>query len=355
MSLSCIFIIISCTGNSELEPIVADRNFYQGADLSSVNEMEDLGIVFRKRGEKIDPYECLADLGFNLVRIRLWHSPYWTDYSTLPDVIRSFQRAKKQGMTLLLDFHYSDQWTDPRNQWPPGAWESMNDNEMANALYEYTYRCLKEMERNNVLPQIVQIGNEVNPGILNINDGIRWDRQEQLFNKAIKAVRDVERESGLPIEIMIHIAGPENAEKWLNSAIDSGIEDFDQIGLSYYHEWSNLSMNSCAETVYELQNMFHRPVMIVETAYPWSSKPSVDSAYNQLKEGYPGYGISPLAQRRFWNDLVNLIYSSGGSGVVYWEPAWVSSSSESPWGIGSHWENATFFDFDANLHNIWND
>lgn len=355
MSLCCLLFIISCTVDPEINPIAADRIFFQGADLSSVNEMEDLGIVFKRNGKAIDPYEYLASIGFNLARIRLWHSPYWTDYSTLPDVIRSFQRAKEQGMTLLLDFHYSDQWSDPKNQQPPGAWENMDDVEMANALYDYTYRCLKELEKNNVLPQIVQIGNEVNPGILTMDKAILWDRQSMLFNHAIKAVRDIERERGVHIEIMLHIAGPENARDWLNSAIDSGIEDFDHIGLSYYHEWSNLTMESCADSIAELRKMFNRPVMIVETAYPWTKEPSIDSAYNQLKKGYPGYGISPLGQRRFWNDLVNLMYFSGGSGVVYWEPAWVSSSSESPWGVGSHWENATFFDFDANLHNIWED
>ena len=41
--------------------------------------------------------------------------------------------------------------------------------------------------------------------------------------------------------------------------------------------------------------------------------------------------------------------ASGGSGVFYWEPAWVSSSCYTQWGQGSHQEHATFFDFDNNL------
>jgi hypothetical protein len=35
--------------------------------------------------------------------------------------------------------------------------------------------------------------------------------------------------------------------------------------------------------------------------------------------------------------------------VVYWEPAWVSTGCSTQWGVGSHYENATFFDFDNNL------
>jgi arabinogalactan endo-1,4-beta-galactosidase len=33
------------------------------------------------------------------------------------------KRAKAQGMKLLLDFHYSDFWTDPGKQFKPKAWE----------------------------------------------------------------------------------------------------------------------------------------------------------------------------------------------------------------------------------------
>ena len=37
--------------------------------------------------------------------------------------------------------------------------------------------------------------------------------------------------------------------------------------------------------------------------------------------------------------------ANGGRGVIYWEPAWVSTNCRTPWGQGSGWENATFFDF----------
>ena len=46
------------------------------------------------------------------------------------------------------------------------------------------------------------------------------------------------------------------------------------------------------------------------------------------------------------NKLVEVIKSSGGEGLVYWEPAWVSTKCSTLWGQGSHWDNATFFDFD---------
>ncbi|MDA3810524.1 MAG: glycosyl hydrolase 53 family protein [Spirochaetaceae bacterium] len=51
------------------------------------------------------------------------------------------------------------------------------------------------------------------------------------------------------------------------------------------------------------------------------------------------------------HDLVQATLNNGGLGVVYWEPAWVSTSAHTLWGIGSHWENAGFFTYEDNdLH-----
>ncbi|MBL7827800.1 MAG: glycosyl hydrolase 53 family protein, partial [Saprospiraceae bacterium] len=55
------------------------QNFYMGADLSYVNEMEDCGVVYRENGAGKDPYQIFKDNGCNLVRLRLWHTPAWYD------------------------------------------------------------------------------------------------------------------------------------------------------------------------------------------------------------------------------------------------------------------------------------
>jgi arabinogalactan endo-1,4-beta-galactosidase len=44
------------------------------------------------------------------------------------------------------------------------------------------------------------------------------------------------------------------------------------------------------------------------------------------------------------NDLKTKIFQSGGEGIVYWEPAWVSTNCSTLWATGSHWDNATLFD-----------
>ena len=95
---------------------------FAGVDLSYVNEVEACGAQYRFGGQLRDPYELFAERGANLVRLRLWNDPTWTNYSTEADVTRSMERAKKAGMHVLLDFHYSDDWADPQKQTIPAAW-----------------------------------------------------------------------------------------------------------------------------------------------------------------------------------------------------------------------------------------
>ena len=90
--------------------------------------------------------------------------------------------------------------------------------------------------------------------------------------------------------------------------------------------------------------------MIVETAYPWTSN-NADS-YNNIiagTSGAMGYGISKEDQLKYLKDLTQAIISGGGIGIMYWEPAWITSSLRDPWGTGSSWENNAFFDFSGNV------
>ena len=96
--------------------------------------------------------------------MRLWHSPTWTNYSNLEVVKKTIQRAKNYNLQVLLDFHYSDTWADPNQQEIPLAWESYlsDDTALSNILYQYTFTTLQILDSLQLLPEIVQIGNEIN-------------------------------------------------------------------------------------------------------------------------------------------------------------------------------------------------
>ncbi|MCB9263976.1 MAG: glycosyl hydrolase 53 family protein [Lewinellaceae bacterium] len=92
-----------------------------------------------------------------------------------------------------------------------------------------------------------------------------------------------------------------------------------------------------------------KEVMIVETGYIWTTGWN-DNANNLFNTTHPDYApASPEHQRDWLIDLTTAVMQVGGIGVVYWEPAWVSSPCYTEWGQGSHYENAAFFDFDNNL------
>jgi arabinogalactan endo-1,4-beta-galactosidase len=325
--------------------------FYYGADLSYVNEMLDCGATY-KNSEGIikSPYKIFSEAGTNLVRVRLWNNPTWTNYSNFEDVKLTITKAKAEGMKVLLDFHYSDNWADPANQEIPAAWLTNIDNTtvLSDLLYNYTYETLNNLASANLLPDIVQVGNEINPMILQHGDlkwPIDWVRNSTLINKGIKAVRAVSKEKNKNIEVMLHIAQPENGLWWFKDATQNGITDFDWIGLSYYPIWSEYKLNNLLTPLKTLVDTYKKRLMIVETAYPFTLE-NADSANNILDSNalVTGYPASEIGQLNYLNKLKDIVKNAGGAGVVYWEPAWVSTNCSTQWGNGSHWDNATLFD-----------
>lgn len=339
------------------------QDFYFGADLSYVNEMNDCGIHYVENGEVRDAYSIFAAHNCNLVRLRLWHTPSWYDdlnagnrYSDLADVRRSIQRAKEQEMDVLLDFHLSDNWADPGKQRIPETWEPVSGDLAAlqDSLYNYVYSVLSSLADEELLPEMVQIGNETNKGIMQSTADdtggwmLDWQRNSALFNTAIEAVRNVEVETGENIEVAIHIAGPDNLGWLLEGFWENNVRDFDVIGVSYYWQWHlPTSIAQLGNIIEDVRSDYPgKQVMVFETGYIWTTGFD-DNANNVLGETHPDYSpASPEMQKKWLVDLTQEVINSGGAGVIYWEPAWVSSECSSQWAQGSHYENATFFDFD---------
>ncbi len=329
--------------------------WYFGADLSYVNEMEDCGAEYREQGKPKDAFALFRDHGANLVRVRLWNNADWTRYSNIADVEKTIRRSKAAGMETLLDFHYSDDWADGEKQIIPKAWAPhLHDTDkLAALLYQFTYDTLRQLDAKGLMPELVQVGNETNTEIMGEADwgktrSINWARNAALFNAGIKAVRDAGAQSAIKPSVMLHIAQPENAEPWFADATKAGVTDYDMIGLSYYQKWSSKSMAELGNTIASLYKTYNTPVLLVETAYPWTlGWVKGDTHGNLLGEDslITGYPATPDGQKRYLIDLTQLVINNGGVGTVYWEPAWVSTKCQTRWGRGSAWENATFFDF----------
>lgn len=331
-------------------------DFYFGADLSYVNEMLDCGGTYSLHGKVTDPYRIFADKGCQLVRVRLWNHPDWTNYSNPDDVFKTIQKVKENNMQVLLDIHYSDTWADPHHQTIPAAWKGITDvSILCDSVYQFTYNYLIRLEKAGMMPEMVQVGNEINIEVMQNRDtsdtaNIDWKRNIALLNSGIKAVRDAGALSKIKPLVMLHIAQPDQAYEWFDSAKANGIAHYDYIGLSYYSNWSDFTMQQLSDEIGRLKKDFGKEVMVVETSYPWTLE-SFDPAHNILGESSlePGFPATPEGQLQYMIALTQKIIDGGGKGIIYWEPAWISTSCSTLWGQGSHWENATFFD--AGHHN----
>jgi len=345
---------------------VTPTSFVMGADLSYVNQILDHGGVYRINGLEADPYEIFANKGTDVVRFRLFHDPQWIKeayndsdkplYHDLDDVALGIQRAREQGMQVLLDFHYSDIWADPANQEVPEAWAGESFEAVKDSIYAYTYNTLKELNDQGLLPEMVQVGNETNTGMVHpfgeVYGNASWQELGQLINSGINAVRDIESESGEEIIVMLHIAQPENVGYWIDQVTTAGaVEDFEVVGFSYYTPYSDVPLEEISDYVATFKNDYNREVMILETAYPWTLDGADDYGnifYTEsLVDGYPA---TQEGQRDFMIELVKEVKEGGGSGVFYWEPAWITSDLKDLWGTGSSWENNALFNFVGNAH-----
>jgi arabinogalactan endo-1,4-beta-galactosidase len=91
--------------------------------------------------------------------------------------------------------------------------------------------------------------------------------------------------------------------------------------------------------------------MILETAYPWTA--DGNDNYNNIfgaNQAMVGYPLTKQGQKQMMHDITQQMITGGGIGIIYWEPAWITSEMKDLWGTGSSWENCTFFDFNGNIH-----
>lgn len=121
---------------------------------------------------------------------------------------------------------------------------------------------LTALQQQNTLPDMVQVGNEINHGILwpdgNVN---QINNLAALINAGTKAVREVDPK----IKLMLHIAcGGQNQESraFLDSMIDRNIS-FDIIGQSYYPKWHG-TIPDLQNNMTDLAKRFKQDIIVVE-------------------------------------------------------------------------------------------
>lgn len=292
--------------------------FAYGVDLGWVSQLEKEGYHWVDRSKnRTDPIAEARKSGADSVRLRLFVNPpkvsYWEKktgetcmlgYCDTDSVIALSRRVSENGMRLMLDFHYSDHFADPQYQDIPDGWKEENADQMADSVFFYTRDTLEQFKQNGLEPEWIQVGNEINPGILLPMGSMKEapDNLVRFLNRGYDAVREV-----FPAcKVITHLAMLNNielCEGFLDTFFGKGGKT-DIIGLSHYPYWYG-KRNYEKPLVYYLeryQDRFGKPVMIVEVG---GEQKDPEGTYELLMETL---------------DAVHQVPENKGLGVFYWEP-----------------------------------
>ncbi|MDP4507759.1 glycoside hydrolase family 53 protein [Nonomuraea turcica] len=323
----------------------------RGADISSLAKSEAYGGVYRDaRGRRGDAIRILSQAGLNYIRLKVWVNPA-DGYNTKTQVLSIAKRAKANGMKLLVDFHYSDTWADPGKQFKPAAWEALPFDQLKQALYDHTYDVLDALRRQGTAADMVQVGNEINGGLL-WPDGSNstWANTAALLNAGYDAVKAVSAST----KVVLHLAnGGDNGlyRWWFDNANANGIR-YDVIGLSYYAYWHG-TLEAFQANINDVATRYGKPVVVVETAYPFTT--ADDDGWENIilsPEPYPGYQATPQGQAAMLAkvaDIVRQVPGGLGLGLFTWEATWTGVKGNG-WdpadpSSGNGWENQALFDY----------
>ncbi len=343
--------VIKKSGSSKIE-------FIQGADLSSLQEIEDRGGVFKENGIQNDALQIFKNHNVNYIRLKIWHSPI-NGYNGLPKILQMARRIKNLGLKFLLDFHYADTWADPGNQVKPASWENLSFQFLNDSVYQYTKSVITLLKNQNTLPDLVQIGNEISCGLLwnegrvcdQYNSAQQWNQFAFLIKEGIRGVNE-SLDIGDSVKIVIHIdrGGDNTGSRWFYDKLISEGVNFDIIGLSYYPWWHG-TLNDLEFNTNDLAERYNKNIIVAETAYPWTLNwnDNTNNIVGDPNQLLPGYQATVEGQTKFLRDIINLIKNipnSRGLGFFYWEPEWISTAQ-----LGSPWENLALFDFSGEVLN----
>ena len=324
----------------------------RGADISSLPKNEAHGAVyFDPAGAQRSAVTMLANAGANYARLKVWVNPA-DGYNTKARVRAMATRIKAAGMKLLIDFHYSDSWADPGKQVKPAAWNSFSVNQLRDAVYNHTFDVCSALAAQGTPADMVQIGNEINPGMLLPTGSTgNWANLALFLTAGANAAKAAHGST----RIMLHLAeGGSNAQfrTWFDQAVARGVP-FDVIGLSFYPYWHG-TMTALRTNLNDMASRYQRDVVVAETAYGFTTaeddpEPNIFNASLASAGGFPATPQGQADELRAIYSAVRAVPNGRGLGVFYWEPTWTARTGAG-WdptnpSSGNGWENQAVFDY----------
>lgn len=339
----------------------AQAQRYMGGDISMYTKYKEAGSkYYDTNGTAItDLYAYFKEQGMNMMRVRLFVAPTkatsderaWGAIQDLDYVKKLGKEIKDNGLKLLVDFHYSDTWADPTNQWTPDSWKSMTDEQLIQQMYDYTKSCLQTLKDYGAQPDAIQIGNEISYGLLwgpvgtstaNQKKALsgntaNWQRLADMLNNASKACREVCPQA----KVVLHTELIRNYSLLTNfyTQMSNYSVDYDIIGLSYYAPYHGTLPSQFRSAVRWCKNNFsNKEVWIVEFAYPaqWAlpgtNAYDLSATYPYTDAGQAKFVSAAIAEMNSWDNV---------TGLFWWWPEANEYGKSTQ--ITSSWWNGTLF------------
>lgn len=328
---------------------------YVGGDISMLTKYEDAGVVYKdKNGNAVQPLTFFKEQGLNAMRIRLFVDPSRdADKAVCQDLdyVKALgKRIKDAGHQFMLDFHYSDTWADPAKQWTPDAWKTLDDEALAEKVYEYTKDCLEQLKAAGAEPDLIQTGNEISYGMLwgvsgtsanrcyTSSPAANWNRFFSLLRQAGKACREVCPDA----KIIIHSERTPKTnvltdyfDRMKNAEID-----YDIIGLSYYPAYHGdlTTLENALKTLED--KAYGKDIMIVETGYSYAWPLDGDDKGKEKGYDYTAtYPYTEEGQRKFTADLITMLNKHEHvKGLFWW---WIEDNGNKS--VTNKWWNAALY------------
>jgi arabinogalactan endo-1,4-beta-galactosidase len=351
LAVAAMAVLTACSSGGR--PVPAGPPAVRGADVSSTLAEEAAGTTLSSDG-RIQPIEqILAAAGANYVRLRVWVDPLAGDNDE-ETALTLARRAHAAGLKIFLDLSYSDWWTDTTRQAPPKAWAGQTPSQLTRTVRSYTQHVLADFARQGTPVSMVEIGNEIDRGILWPDGRVgpdgrgNWSMLARFVNAGIAGARAADPS----VRIVLHVSvGSDHraAVSFFDHLTAAGVHDFDVIGLSYYAYWQR-SLDALGDTMDGLARRYHRPVLIAETDYPWtlSGNPAdrwvTDRAQLPDAKRFPP---TPAGQAAFFVALrrvISEVPDGRGLGLIDWEPGWLPGVSAGPGQSDAAFSNLTMFD-----------
>ena len=280
-----------------------------GADFT--HYQQDLGwgkTYYNYKSVKINNlFEFMKEQGINTISVKVAVNPDTSSDAsacyTLDSAIKTIKEAKKAGLKTNITLFYSDDVTYANSQNLPAGWTKDNVVEKAT---DYTKEVLDTLSKNDALPTMMTIGNEVNYNFLGLSEDGGWNGFV-----AMAALSELINEKG--VKTALSIAAPDNAEdvQYVIEKLGYAKVNYEYLGVNLYADRSNINdyVKTLRTTVEEKAS--DKQLIVSNIKFPRVD--NTDTASNETQA------------ESIYNLLSASIDESNAGGLIYDEAEYVGS------------------------------